>query len=360
MPSSVSRSRSTRTWERRPHEQPIRMLASLRQTPMNGTPDESARPVPADHRASGDTGAHRVCVPGSLACLSGLDRPEPGTCTATGGGLDGQLSAARGSVVHPPGLPGQPRRHRRPALRLRARPTGPGPRQPRLRQRRREPRVLVDERLGGRRRRRARKAADPRDAAGRLLQEFRPGRGRLGFPHRPGDAAQHPRRHLCRPRSGVDRRALRRVRGPGAADGGRLVHRGVRPGPPGRQHPAHRVQLASGLADRPPSDSSPGRSRRHPGRHPRRVVHAHRGGGRRRRLHGSARSRLPHPHPPQSAEGADGGRGDDGRDHADRRVRQPARASSSPASGSPRRSRSSSPGSPPTPPSSCCWSSPSR
>ena len=90
------------------------------------------------------------------------------------------------------------------------------------------------------------------------------------------------------PRRGLDRRALRGVGGAGAADGARPVRRRVPLGAPDAEHRAHRVQLGPGVGHRAPGDRAAGCAGHHPGRHPRRLRHADRGGGRRRGVHGAS------------------------------------------------------------------------
>ena len=122
-----------------------------------------------------------------------------------------QLPAAGGPAVHPRRRPGQPARHRRPALRVLPGRARPGARQPRLRQRRLRGRLLLDERLRAGRRGRAGQDADPADGQGRLPVRLRRRADRVVVAHQPGDAAEHPGRHLRRDRGGLHRRAVRRV-----------------------------------------------------------------------------------------------------------------------------------------------------
>ena len=278
-----------------------------------------------DRGAAADPGPGRVRVLRAVPALHDDHRPVRRPGAAAGGQLDGELPAAGRAAVHPARLHRQPRGHRRPALRLRAGAARPGARQPRLRQRRREPRVLVDERLRGRRRRRARQGRDPGDAAGRLLAPVRARRRRLVLADRAGHAAEHPGRHLRRPRRRLDRGAVRRLRRPGAADGDRAVRRGLPLGPPDAEPRGPSSAGAGSGRYRPSGDRPAGRPGDHPRRHPRRVRHAHRGRRGRRALHAAARVRLPHPAPARPAQGARRGRPDHRQHHADRRLGQPAR-----------------------------------
>ena len=128
-----------------------------------------------------------------------------------------QLPAAGGAAVHPRRRHGQPARHRRPALRLLPGRARPGAGKPGLRQRRLRGRLLLDERVGPRRRRRAGQDADPADGPGRLSLRVRRRADGVVVAHQPGDAAEHPGRHLRRDGGGVDRCAVRRVGHPGAS-----------------------------------------------------------------------------------------------------------------------------------------------
>ena len=135
----------------------------------------------------------------------------------------------------------------------------PGAGQPRLRQRRREPRLLLDERLGGRRRRRTRQGRDPGDACA------------AGYSRRSSRSASSAPSSLIAPvmppsipaviyaglASRLDRRPVRRVRRPGAADGDRAVRRGLPAGSAGTPNiqttPSSRWNAAAG---RPAGGSS--------------------------------------------------------------------------------------------------------
>ena len=128
----------------------------------------------------------------------GLRRPE-------------QLPAAGRPAVHPRRRHGQPARHRRPALRVLPGRARPGAGQPGLRQRRLRRRLLLDERVGAGRRGRAGQDADPADGQGRLPVRVRRRADRVVVADQPGDAAEHPGRHLRRDGDGVHRCAVRRV-----------------------------------------------------------------------------------------------------------------------------------------------------
>ena len=116
----------------------------------------------------------------------------------------------------------------------------------------------------------------------------------------------------------------------------------------------------AGVGHRPPGDRSARGSGPHPRRHPGRLRHADRGGGRGRGVHGDARLRLPHAPAEGPPEDAGRGHGHHRRHHADRRLGQPARLRLRPRADPPgdlggdagpdrRRRRSS-----------CCWCSRSR
>ena len=142
---------------------------------------------------------------------------------------------------------------------------------------------------------------------------------------RAGDAAEHPRRHLRRTRRGLDRRALRRIGGAGAADGGRPVRRRLPLGAPDAEPRAHRVQLAQVWVT--------GRRVIAPLGAPVVILGGILGGfvtpteaaavG--ARVHGDPRVRLPHPAPAGPAEDPGRGRRSPPAHHADRRLGQPAR-----------------------------------
>ena len=132
-----------------------------------------------------------------------------------------QLAAAGRSAVHHGRDRGDPIGDRRPALRRGPPAPRPAAGRPGLREHRRQPRLLVDERRCA-----GRRGRDRRDR-GRPHAEERLSGGVLGRPERelgadqPDHAAQHPGRRLRVGGRGVDRRAVRRRRHPGAAhDGG--------------------------------------------------------------------------------------------------------------------------------------------
>ncbi len=206
---------------------------------------------------------------------------------------DQQLAAACRSAVHHGRDRGHPIGDRRSALRRGPPAPRPAAGRPGLREHRREPWLLVDERCCA-----GRRGRDRRDRGRPHAEEGLPGRV-LGRPERelgadqPDHAAQHPRRRLRVGRRGVDRRPVRRRRHPGAAHDGGAGGDGVPVVEAASRSRRRAVQLGGHAARRHPSDPADGSADHHPRRHPGRILHPDRGCRHRRALHAAAGAVVP-------------------------------------------------------------------
>ena len=266
------------------------MVISLVDSPedqaCSGASRRERRPAPGRHRGVvPGPRADGLRDPGSVPRLSGdrglLDRPRGQARHQR----DQQLAIAGGPDVHPRRRHGDEDGDRRPPLRRRAGASRPAPGRPRLRQHRRKPRVLVDERGRARGRRGHRIDRGRPDA-----QEGLPGgvlrrsQRQLGA-DQPHHAPEHPGGDLRVGGSRIHGCAVHRGHHPRAPDDGHPGGHRVRVGTPQAAVRGRAIRLERRAACGHPGTAGDGRPRAHPRRHPRRLLHAHRGSGGRSLLH---------------------------------------------------------------------------